>query len=146
MVTESSRIVLDRWFPDNDGLTLADAAPVGYREPAPIPPPRLVEVLRQQIKVEPWRQDANCRDTHPDLFFSEPSDLDGLRQAKAVCEACTVSEQCLEYALTNGEKHGIWGGLKYEGTKGRRALMRDRLAAEREPLSTVEMPATGWPA
>lgn len=143
---ENTRISLNRWFPEADGLTLADAAPVGYRAPDAIPPPRLVEVFARQAKEDPWRQDAACRDTSPDLFYPEQGDLDGLRRAKAVCRECTVREPCLEYALTNSEKHGLWGGLTYEGRNGRRQLLQRRRAEEREPLSTVEMPATGWPA
>jgi len=32
-------------------------------------------------------------------------------RAKAICEACSVIDECREYALENGEQHGIWGGL-----------------------------------
>jgi hypothetical protein len=31
--------------------------------------------------------------------------------AKAVCRACPVRDDCLEYALTNAEPWGVWGGL-----------------------------------
>ena len=33
------------------------------------------------------------------------------QRAKEICGSCAVSEQCLAYALTIREQHGIWGGL-----------------------------------
>lgn len=51
-------------------------------------------------------------------------------EAKAVCAGCAVREQCLEFALTNGEKFGIWGGLsERERRRIRRERARDRGAA-----------------
>ncbi|MES8969273.1 WhiB family transcriptional regulator, partial [Cutibacterium acnes] len=28
-----------------------------------------------------------------------------------ICESCEVRQECLEYALANDERFGIWGGL-----------------------------------
>ncbi len=33
------------------------------------------------------------------------------REAKRVCVGCEVRSECLEYALENDERFGIWGGL-----------------------------------
>ena len=33
------------------------------------------------------------------------------REAKRVCLTCEVRGECLEYALQNDERFGIWGGL-----------------------------------
>lgn len=33
------------------------------------------------------------------------------REAKRVCVGCEVRVECLEYALANDERFGIWGGL-----------------------------------
>ncbi|NDH88296.1 MAG: WhiB family transcriptional regulator, partial [Actinobacteria bacterium] len=33
------------------------------------------------------------------------------REAKRVCLSCEVRNDCLEYALSNDERFGIWGGL-----------------------------------
>jgi WhiB family transcriptional regulator, redox-sensing transcriptional regulator len=30
---------------------------------------------------------------------------------KRICMACPVREECLDYALSNDERFGIWGGL-----------------------------------
>ena len=45
------------------------------------------------------------------------------REAKEVCKGCVVRGDCLEYALANGEKFGIWGGLS---ERERRRLRRQR--------------------
>ena len=56
-----------------------------------------------------WQSRANCMGVDPDLFFPERGA--STREAKEVCRGCVVRENCLEYALANGEKFGIWGGL-----------------------------------
>ncbi len=56
-----------------------------------------------------WQSRANCMGVDPDLFFPERGA--STREAKEVCRGCVVRENCLEYALSNGEKFGIWGGL-----------------------------------
>ena len=33
------------------------------------------------------------------------------REAKKVCLTCEVRQDCLESALSNDERFGIWGGL-----------------------------------
>ena len=33
------------------------------------------------------------------------------RRAKAICADCSVRRECLDYALSIREPHGIWGGL-----------------------------------
>lgn len=55
-----------------------------------------------------WQERANCLGVDPDLFFPERGA--STREAKEVCRGCVVREDCLEFALANGEKFGIWGG------------------------------------
>lgn len=66
-----------------------------------------------------WQEGAACKEADPDLFFPErgsPGD-----SAKRVCVNCEVRLECLEYALANGERYGIWGGLtERERTRLRR--------------------------
>ena len=57
---------------------------------------------------EPWTARAACRGVGADVFFTEPGEA--TRPAKAVCAECPVREECLDYALRNGERHGVWGG------------------------------------
>jgi WhiB family redox-sensing transcriptional regulator len=56
-----------------------------------------------------WQTDALCAQTDPEAFFPEKGG--STRDAKKVCGACNVRSQCLEYALSNDERFGIWGGL-----------------------------------
>jgi len=56
-----------------------------------------------------WQQDAVCAQTDPEAFFPEKGG--STREAKKLCAACDVRDECLEYALSNDERFGIWGGL-----------------------------------
>ena len=49
-----------------------------------------------------------------------------------MCRGCVVREDCLEYALANGEKFGIWGGLS---ERERRRLRRQRAMQRRAVAS-----------
>jgi WhiB family transcriptional regulator, redox-sensing transcriptional regulator len=75
---------------------------------------------------ESWRLDALCAETDPEAFFPEKGG--STREAKRVCVGCDVRAECLEYALSNDERFGIWGGLS------ERERRRLRLA-RRAPLS-----------
>ena len=72
-----------------------------------------------------WQDQANCLGVDPDLFFPERGA--STREAKEVCRGCVVRGECLEYALANGEKFGIWGGL----SEDERRDVRRKMAAER---------------
>ncbi len=56
-----------------------------------------------------WAHRAACLDADPAVFFPEPGD--NAINAKKVCAQCPVIEACLDYALTNRQHHGVWGGL-----------------------------------
>jgi len=73
------------------------------------------------IEKEIWYTKANCAGVDPDLFFPERGA--SVREAKAVCNACAVREECLEYALKTGERFGIWGGMS---ERERRKLRKQR--------------------
>ena len=71
-----------------------------------------------------WQDLAKCLGVDPDLFFPERGA--STREAKEVCRGCVVREDCLEYALANGEKFGIWGGMS---ERERRRIRRQRALA-----------------
>ena len=73
-----------------------------------------------------WHDFANCLGVDPDLFFPERGA--STREAKEVCRGCVVRPDCLEFALANGEKFGIWGGMS---ERERRRIRRQR-ALERQ--------------
>jgi WhiB family redox-sensing transcriptional regulator len=56
-----------------------------------------------------WQQSANCLGVDPDLFFPERGG--STEEAKEVCRGCVVQAECLDYAMQNDEKRGVWGGL-----------------------------------
>ncbi len=56
-----------------------------------------------------WQERALCAQTDPEAFFPEKGG--STRDAKKVCAECEVKVECLEYALANDERFGIWGGL-----------------------------------
>jgi WhiB family redox-sensing transcriptional regulator len=76
----------------------------------------LVPLDRVEVEVRPddadglsWQDRALCAETDPEAFFPEKGG--STREAKRVCRSCEVRAECLEYALENGERFGIWGGL-----------------------------------
>ena len=77
--------------------------------------------------AQTWRLDAACQGVSADLFYPEKGG--STREAKAVCQACPVRIQCLDFALANGERFGIWGGT----SEPERRLLRRNLGLP--PLS-----------
>lgn len=64
----------------------------------------------EQIEGElAWQVDALCAQTDPEAFFPEKGG--STRDAKKICGACEVKQECLDYAMSNDERFGIWGGL-----------------------------------
>ncbi|WP_419228173.1 WhiB family transcriptional regulator [Gordonia sp. CPCC 205515] len=68
---------------------------------------------------EQWQERALCAQTDPEAFFPEKGG--STREAKRICQGCEVKSECLEYALHNDERFGIWGGLS---ERERRRLKR----------------------
>jgi WhiB family redox-sensing transcriptional regulator len=66
---------------------------------------------------EMWQVRAACRGPRSTVFFpptsGERRDEREAREARAkvICGACGVRAECLDYALSIREPHGIWGGL-----------------------------------
>jgi WhiB family redox-sensing transcriptional regulator len=68
-----------------------------------------------------WQDQALCKETDPEAFFPEKGG--STREAKRICQRCDVRAECLEYALANRERFGIWGGM---AERDRRALLSIR--------------------
>jgi WhiB family redox-sensing transcriptional regulator len=81
----------------------------------------------QPVAAGAWQDEANCLGVDPDLFFPERGA--STREAKEVCRGCVVRDACLEFALANGEKFGIWGGMS---ERERRRIRRQRATARRQ--------------
>lgn len=67
----------------------------------------------------PWAPMAKCLKGDPEAFFPEKGG--STREAKRICACCEVRDECLEYALENDERFGIWGGMS---ERERRRLKR----------------------
>jgi WhiB family redox-sensing transcriptional regulator len=60
-----------------------------------------------------WHEDAECAksensDKINNFYANKPSQQ---WEAKKLCGACPVREQCIKWALDNKQIWGIWGGL-----------------------------------
>ncbi len=62
-----------------------------------------------EVEEMAWQEQALCAQTDPEAFFPEKGG--STREAKRVCLSCEVRPDCLEYALAQDERFGIWGGL-----------------------------------
>jgi WhiB family redox-sensing transcriptional regulator len=92
-IDENRRAVPDNWFVDPVRLGVP-----GVRQPA----------VEDENPLS-WQTDSLCAQTDPEAFFPEKGG--STRDAKKICTSCEVRNQCLEYALQNDERFGIWGGL-----------------------------------
>lgn len=79
------------------------------------------ELLKMLAEDRSWQSRANCMGVDPDLFFPERGA--STKEAKEVCRGCVVRDDCLEFALRNSEKFGIWGGMS---ERERRRVRRQR--------------------
>lgn len=86
------------------------------------------------VSIPDWYEDALCAQVDTDAFFPEKGG--STRAAKAVCMRCEVREQCLQYALDNDEREGIWGG---KSDRERRAIRGRRCRG-----CGVQIPATKY--
>ena len=73
-----------------------------------------------------WRYRAACRGTDLQVFF--PGRGETAEPARQICAGCPVRQPCLDYALSHGITHGIWGGLT---ERDRRPLRVHHTAAAR---------------
>lgn len=96
--------VPDNWFVDPVFLGVP-----GVRRPEPV----------HEANPLAWQSDALCAQTDPEAFFPEKGG--STRDAKRICTTCDVRGECLDYALQNDERFGIWGGLS---ERERRKLKR----------------------
>ena len=78
-----------------------------------------MSALAELLQFPEWMADGLCAQTDPEQFFPEKGGTTA--HAKKVCASCPVRVECLEYALTNGERYGIWGGTS---ERERRRLAR----------------------
>ena len=95
-------------------------------------------MYEQTDGIEEWRYEAKCRGMDTELWYP-PRDKTKYKSiaavSKGVCygrdglPGCPVRKECLLYADSIDEQHGIWGGMSH---RERNALKRK---AKREGLT-----------
>jgi WhiB family redox-sensing transcriptional regulator len=83
---------------------------------------RLVSLNDSENTLE-WQREALCNQTDPEAFFPE-YERDG-RMAKEVCKECPVKQKCFDYAVSNKETFGIWGGVDFTVRRTERERLND---------------------
>lgn len=73
------------------------------------------------MKKLTWQNRAACRGVDTDIFF--PATEEEAEPAKSICAVCPVLEACLEHALADREREGVWGGAT---ERERRRIIRQR--------------------
>jgi hypothetical protein len=74
---------------------------------------------------------ASCKDQPSSIWF--PDNGEDYTVARAVCGACAVRPECLDYALTNRMEYGMWGALS---PKERHLQRRRDAARKRKDVAT----------
>lgn len=83
-----------------------------------------------------WIGAARCIGEDPELFFPVGSPefvLAEIERARAVCAACPVRPECLEWSLVTCQDAGVWGGLDEEERREIRRARRRAAAASLDP-------------
>lgn len=87
--------------------------------------------MSAQPSLDDWQHRGACRGPHAAVFFPpaqferKSERIEREHRAKEICASCPVSDECLDYAVTIREPHGIWGGLN---EAERRLLLEHRSA------------------
>lgn len=93
-----------------------------------------------------WFDAAACADVPTSVFFPEEdapgdprSELHDSHIARLICSVCPVADECLDYALANKERYGIFAGLS-ETQRRKVAAARRRRASRRRARSRTQDP------
>lgn len=80
--------------------------------------------------VGEWQAAGACLSADPEIFFpvsAAGASAPQIEQARRICARCPVQRECLDWAMSSGEMHGIWGGT----TPEERTRVRRKEAARR---------------
>jgi len=79
-----------------------------------------VRILDTEQRLGDWRDRAACRNIDTATFYRHRGE--SIEDAREVCRRCPVRAECLDYALSTGQKYGVWGGM----SERQRRLMKAR--------------------
>ena len=68
-----------------------------------------------------WVEQAKCRGADQAAFFEESGGMNAEERAARLCAGCPVTTECLDDALRNDIRDGVWGGTT---PKQRKAICR----------------------
>ena len=74
-----------------------------------------------------WQTRGECNGAPQEIFFTERGETK--KRALSYCNVCPVRQECLDYALDNDERFGIWGGKSERQRRAIRAQRRSEAAA-----------------
>lgn len=75
----------------------------------PIQEGSIIGTLDAIANREPWQAEALCAKSDPEEWFPDRGQF--ADEAKKICRRCPVRQECLDYALRNKERFGVWGGF-----------------------------------
>lgn len=82
-----------------------------------------------------WMDAGLCLD-HPAHLWTSGKQRD-ISAARAVCAACPARNTCLNYAITEGIEHGVWGGFTADERKTLDCEVEDDLGGVCETCTYV---------
>jgi WhiB family redox-sensing transcriptional regulator len=100
--------------------------------------------IYERANPSAWLDHAKCRGLPGNLFYAEYQHNNSqVQEARSVCRGthpdhpgvCPVIQECLDYAISNGERYGVWGGCS-ERERRRIKRQRHRDALQEAPGTT----------
>lgn len=76
---------------------------------------RGLKALAARATPGPWVDSGLCAQADPDEWF--PENGGSTKTAVRLCLSCPVRRDCLNWALGNGERYGVWGGVSERGRR-----------------------------
>ncbi len=71
----------------------------------------------ERIDEDQWRSRAACQGEWGAVFYppvrpeKKAARVAREQRAKQVCDGCEVRRECLDHAISHGERYGVWGGM-----------------------------------
>ncbi len=101
---------------------------------------RLAALIAAWTADGAWRAQAACAaavtngEATVDAWWPERgADISG---ALAICSKCRVRRECLDFALSNSEREGIWGGRSARRRRGLATMREEGMKRRRDPFAT----------
>lgn len=83
-----------------------------------------------QFAPPPFADQGLCAQTGPDDTTWFPAKGGSTIPAKRLCQGCPIKDACLQYAIANNIRYGVWGG--------RSERERDAIAKGESPLTPTQ--------